>query len=135
RRSAPRHDRRGPTAHSDPVVHPVRAADRLQDRPDDPAAVPRHRPRRRDDSDLARHGHGAPAGRRATDQAPRVRDDRRLAPHRRVAAAWSDGVSTDNILDLWRSALTVAASVAAPFLIGGLVVGLTVAVVQTATQL
>jgi len=44
-------------------------------------------------------------------------------------------VSTDGILDLWRSALTVAASVAAPFLIAGLVVGLAVAVIQTATQL
>jgi flagellar biosynthetic protein FliQ len=44
-------------------------------------------------------------------------------------------VSTDGVLDLWRNALTVTATVAAPFLIAGLVVGLTVAVIQTATQL
>ena len=41
----------------------------------------------------------------------------------------------DSLLDLWRSALTVTIAVSAPFLIAGLVVGLTVAVVQTATQL
>ncbi|HEV7557365.1 MAG TPA: flagellar biosynthetic protein FliQ [Kofleriaceae bacterium] len=44
-------------------------------------------------------------------------------------------MSTDNVLDLWRNALTTTATVAAPFLIATLVVGLTVAVVQTATQL
>jgi len=44
-------------------------------------------------------------------------------------------VSTDSLLDLWRNALTVAVLVSAPFMIAGLAVGLTVAVVQTATQL
>ena len=44
-------------------------------------------------------------------------------------------MSSDGVLDLWRSALTCMATVAAPFLIAGLVVGLTVAVIQTATQL
>jgi flagellar biosynthesis protein FliQ len=44
-------------------------------------------------------------------------------------------VSTDSLLDLWRSALTVTVAVSAPFLIAGLVVGLVVAVIQTATQL
>ena len=44
-------------------------------------------------------------------------------------------MNTDAILDLWRSALSVTVSVAAPFLVTGLVVGLAVAVVQTATQL
>lgn len=38
-------------------------------------------------------------------------------------------------LDLWRAALTTMASVVAPFLIGALVVGLVVALIQTATQL
>ena len=38
-------------------------------------------------------------------------------------------------LDLWQQALVVMASVAAPFLVGALVVGLVVALVQTATQL
>jgi len=44
-------------------------------------------------------------------------------------------VSADSLLDLWRSALSVAVSVAAPFLLAGLAVGLAVAIVQTATQL
>jgi flagellar biosynthetic protein FliQ len=44
-------------------------------------------------------------------------------------------MSTDALLDLWRNALTVVIAVSAPFLIAGLVVGLAVAVVQTATQL
>jgi flagellar biosynthesis protein FliQ len=44
-------------------------------------------------------------------------------------------MSTDSLLDLWRSALVVTVAVSAPFLIAGLVVGLVVAVVQTATQL
>ena len=38
-------------------------------------------------------------------------------------------------LDLWREALTTMAAVAAPFLIAALVVGLLVALIQTATQL
>jgi flagellar biosynthetic protein FliQ len=44
-------------------------------------------------------------------------------------------VSPDSLLDLWRNALIVIIAVSAPFLITGLVVGLTVAVIQTATQL
>jgi flagellar biosynthetic protein FliQ len=44
-------------------------------------------------------------------------------------------MTTDSLLDLWRSALTVTIAVSAPFLIAGLAVGLTVAVIQTATQL
>lgn len=44
-------------------------------------------------------------------------------------------MSTDSLLDLWRSALLVIAEVSAPFLVTCLVVGLVVAVVQTATQL
>jgi flagellar biosynthetic protein FliQ len=44
-------------------------------------------------------------------------------------------MSPDALLDLWRNALTVVIAVSAPFLIAGLVVGLAVAVVQTATQL
>ena len=44
-------------------------------------------------------------------------------------------MTSDSLLDLWRTALTVTVAVSAPFLIAGLVVGLTVAVVQTATQL
>ena len=38
-------------------------------------------------------------------------------------------------LDLWREAMTVLATVAAPFLAVALVVGLVVALLQTATQL
>src|SRR5262245_45121942 len=44
-------------------------------------------------------------------------------------------MSPDSLLDLWRNALTVVVTVSAPFLLTGLVVGLVVAVVQTATQL
>src|SRR5262245_55154160 len=44
-------------------------------------------------------------------------------------------MSPDSLLDLWRNALTVVVTVSAPFLVAGLVVGLAVAVVQTATQL
>jgi flagellar biosynthesis protein FliQ len=44
-------------------------------------------------------------------------------------------MSEDSLLDLWRAALTCAAEIAAPFLLIGLAVGLTVAVLQTATQL
>jgi flagellar biosynthesis protein FliQ len=44
-------------------------------------------------------------------------------------------MSTDALLDLWRNALITVVAVSAPFLIAGLVVGLAVAVVQTATQL
>src|SRR5262249_49785500 len=90
---------------------------------------------RRDDPDVARHGHGAAAGRRAAGQVAGVRDDRRLAPGRRIAPPRSARVTTDSLLDLWRTALMVCVEVAAPFLVIGLVVGLAVAVVQTATQL
>jgi flagellar biosynthetic protein FliQ len=44
-------------------------------------------------------------------------------------------MTTDSLLDLWRSALMCVVAVSAPFLIAGLVVGLAVAVIQTATQL
>jgi flagellar biosynthetic protein FliQ len=44
-------------------------------------------------------------------------------------------VSTDSLLDLWRTALTVCVTVSAPFLLVCLGVGLLVAVIQTATQL
>jgi flagellar biosynthetic protein FliQ len=44
-------------------------------------------------------------------------------------------MTPDSLLDLWRNALTCVVAVSAPFLITGLVVGLVVAVVQTATQL
>jgi flagellar biosynthetic protein FliQ len=44
-------------------------------------------------------------------------------------------MSNDSLLDLWRSALMVTVTVSAPFLLTGLAVGLTVAVIQTATQL
>jgi flagellar biosynthesis protein FliQ len=44
-------------------------------------------------------------------------------------------MTNGSLLDLWRSALTVIVAVSAPFLLVGLAVGLTVAVVQTATQL
>ena len=44
-------------------------------------------------------------------------------------------MNEDSLLDLWRTALTVAAEVAAPFLVIGLTIGLTIAIVQTATQL
>lgn len=44
-------------------------------------------------------------------------------------------MTSDSILDLWRNALSVVVAVSAPFLIACLVVGLLVAVIQTATQL
>ncbi|HMG52986.1 MAG TPA: flagellar biosynthetic protein FliQ [Kofleriaceae bacterium] len=44
-------------------------------------------------------------------------------------------MTSDSLLDLWRSALMVMVAVSAPFLLVGLVVGLAVAVIQTATQL
>jgi flagellar biosynthetic protein FliQ len=44
-------------------------------------------------------------------------------------------MSNDSILDLWRTALSTVVAVSAPFLVAGLLVGLAVAVVQTATQL
>lgn len=44
-------------------------------------------------------------------------------------------MTTDSLLDLWRSALTVTVAVSAPFMIAGLAVGLVVAILQTATQL
>ncbi|HEY0189993.1 MAG TPA: flagellar biosynthetic protein FliQ [Kofleriaceae bacterium] len=44
-------------------------------------------------------------------------------------------MSPDSLLDLWRSALMTVVVVSAPFMIAGLAVGLTVAVIQTATQL
>lgn len=44
-------------------------------------------------------------------------------------------MSTDSLLDLWRTALTVCVTVSAPFLLVCLGVGLLVAVIQTATQL
>lgn len=44
-------------------------------------------------------------------------------------------MSTDQVLDLWRGALSTTIAVAAPFLVAGLVVGLAVAILQTATQL
>jgi flagellar biosynthesis protein FliQ len=40
-----------------------------------------------------------------------------------------------DLLELWRGALTMAATVSAPFVLAALVVGLLVAVIQTATQL
>jgi flagellar biosynthetic protein FliQ len=44
-------------------------------------------------------------------------------------------MNEDSLLDLWRTALTVAAQVSAPFLVIGLVIGLAIAIIQTATQL
>lgn len=44
-------------------------------------------------------------------------------------------MTTDQIIDLWRTALTVIVEVSAPFLIACLAVGLAVAILQTATQL
>jgi flagellar biosynthesis protein FliQ len=40
-----------------------------------------------------------------------------------------------DLLELWRGALVVAATVAAPFVLSALAVGLAVAIFQTATQL
>jgi flagellar biosynthetic protein FliQ len=44
-------------------------------------------------------------------------------------------VSEDALLDLWRTSITTAAEVAAPFVLVGLAVGLIIALLQTATQL
>lgn len=44
-------------------------------------------------------------------------------------------MSTGSLIDLWRTALMVTITVSAPFLLVGLIVGLAVAVIQTATQL
>jgi flagellar biosynthetic protein FliQ len=44
-------------------------------------------------------------------------------------------MTNDSLLDLWRGAMTVTVLVSAPFMIAGLIVGLAVAVLQTATQL
>ncbi len=44
-------------------------------------------------------------------------------------------MSTQSLLDLWREALEVTVALSAPFLIAGLIVGLLVAIFQTATQL
>ena len=44
-------------------------------------------------------------------------------------------MSEDALLDLWRTAITTAAEVAAPFVLVGLAVGLIIALLQTATQL
>lgn len=44
-------------------------------------------------------------------------------------------MSSETVLDLWRSALSVVVAVSAPFLVVCLAVGLLVAVIQTATQL
>jgi flagellar biosynthetic protein FliQ len=44
-------------------------------------------------------------------------------------------VTNDSLLDLWRGAMTITVVVSAPFMIAGLIVGLAVAVLQTATQL
>lgn len=43
--------------------------------------------------------------------------------------------SGGDLLELWRAALVTTATVAAPFVLAALAVGLVVAVVQTATQL
>jgi flagellar biosynthetic protein FliQ len=44
-------------------------------------------------------------------------------------------VSNESLLDLWHGALTAVATVAAPFLITCMAIGLLVAIIQTATQL
>lgn len=44
-------------------------------------------------------------------------------------------MTEDALLDLWRTALTTSAEVAAPFVLVGLGVGLVIAILQTATQL
>lgn len=44
-------------------------------------------------------------------------------------------MSGGDLLELWRAALTVAATAVAPFVLAALAVGLVVAVLQTATQL
>ena len=44
-------------------------------------------------------------------------------------------MTPDRLLDLWRGAIEEIAFVAAPFLIAALVVGVAIALLQTATQL
>ena len=44
-------------------------------------------------------------------------------------------MNSESILDLWRGAMSTGAAVAAPFLVAALVLGLVVAIIQTATQL
>jgi flagellar biosynthetic protein FliQ len=44
-------------------------------------------------------------------------------------------MTNGSLIDLWRNALMVTVTVSAPFLLVGLAVGLTIAVIQTATQL
>jgi len=44
-------------------------------------------------------------------------------------------VSTEALLDLWHGALTAVATVAAPFLVTCMAIGVLVAIIQTATQL
>lgn len=44
-------------------------------------------------------------------------------------------MTADQLVDLWRMALTVIVEVSAPFLLSCLAVGLIVAILQTATQL
>ena len=44
-------------------------------------------------------------------------------------------MTPDQVLDLWRTALSVIVEVSAPFLLACLGVGLAVAIIQTATQL
>lgn len=44
-------------------------------------------------------------------------------------------MSTDSLLDIWRSALSTMVAVSAPFLLTALAVGLVISIIQTATQL
>ncbi|HEY3805503.1 MAG TPA: flagellar biosynthetic protein FliQ [Kofleriaceae bacterium] len=44
-------------------------------------------------------------------------------------------MTEDALLDLWRTSITIAAEVAAPFVLVGLAAGLVIAILQTATQL
>lgn len=44
-------------------------------------------------------------------------------------------MTSQSLLDLWREAIEVVVTLAAPFLVTALVVGLVVAIFQTATQL
>ncbi len=44
-------------------------------------------------------------------------------------------MTSDSLLDLWREAMTLLVEVSAPFLLTGLIVGLAVSIIQTATQL
>lgn len=58
-----------------------------------------------------------------------------LATTAAAAAHLALAASSPDLLELWRAALIAAASVAAPFVLVSLAVGLLVAVLQTATQL